>query len=99
MDSIMEWKNRMSEITTAPGAAIAEAVKSAQIATVPALVGLIGASASLPMGDLGLPLFFVAASLPMSLFGLGLGFWQRNEAAMIFGMAGITLAAIGFVLG
>lgn len=91
----MGWINRMNEITMTPGAVNDEAVASGRVATVPALVGLIGAAVSL----FGLPLFFVAASLPMSILGLALGIRQRNEIAMLFGTAGIVLAAIGFILG
>jgi|GEM_PF-4259844 len=88
----------MNQIATTPNAVVTEALGTAgtaPTATVPALVGLIGATVSLPMGILGLPLFFLAASLPMSALGLALGADQRNQAAMLFGAAGIALATAG----
>ena len=89
----------MSEIATTPGAVMAEALDTVRTATVPALVGLIGAVASLPIGVLSLPLFFLAASLPMSVLGLALGFRQRNEMAVFFGAAGMVFATAGLALG
>ena len=89
----------MSDIATTPGAVIAEAVDSPRAATVPALVGLIGAAAGLPMSTLGLPLFFVAASLPMSALGLALGLRQRHGVAILLAIAGLVLASAGFILG
>lgn len=89
----------MSEIATTPGAAMAEALDTVRTATVPALVGLIGAVASLPISDMGLPPFFLAASLPMSVLGLALGFHQRNAVAILLGATGIAFATAGLFLG
>ena len=85
----------MNQIATTQNAVVAEALGTARTATIPALVGLIGATVSLPMGVLGLPLFFLAASLPMSALGLALGVNQHNHAAMLFGAAGVALATAG----
>lgn len=88
----------MRKIATTPGAVVTQTSGVRRTATVPALVGLIGATVSLPLSAFGLPLFFVAASLPLSALGVALGIRQRNEAAMLFGTAGMAFAAMGIAL-
>jgi len=89
----------MSELVIAPGAVLTETLESSQTATVAALVGVIGAVASLyGVGLYGLPLFFLAASLPMSMAGLVLGIRQRNHVAWFLGVIGTTFAGLGFIL-
>lgn len=89
----------MNQIATTPGAVLAEALSTARTATLPALVGLIGAVVSVFLSFLGLPLFFLVTSLPMSVLGLVLGIHQRNEVAMFFAAAGIAFATVGLALG
>jgi hypothetical protein len=81
----------MSDIATTSGVALAGALETPRVATVAALVGLIGAAVSLQ----NLPLFFLAASVPMSGLGLGLGLWQRNQTAVLVALTGFGLAALG----
>jgi hypothetical protein len=95
----MDWRDRMAQFSTTSGAVVTEALGSARTATVPALVGLFGASVSLPLSIFGLPLFFLAVSLPMSVLGLVLGIRQRNDIALLFAAAGIAIAVAGLALG
>jgi hypothetical protein len=70
---------------------MAEALDMPRAATVAALIGLLGAAVSLQ----SLPLFFLAASVPMSGVGFALGVRHRNETAVLVGLTGLGLAALG----